>query len=34
MPWELLELTSKQKALLYALIELQLENAKHIISKE
>lgn len=35
MPWTLSDMTSKQKALLYALIDLQVENAEKIAkSKE
>ncbi len=30
MPWELSELSSKRKALLYALIDIQLDNADRI----
>lgn len=30
MPWELSELTSKQKALLYALIDIHLEKTKNM----
>lgn len=35
MPWTLSDMTSKQKALLYALIDLRVENAEKIAkSKE
>lgn len=35
MPWNLSELSSKRKALLYALIDIRVDNAKNIArSKE
>lgn len=34
MPWELEELTKKQKAVLYGLIEIRLENDKNMRAKQ